>query len=225
MFNIIKKFALQHVYGTVHDELHIIRVLSNSILLSKNYCINIDVLIASSLLHDVGRSINLNLNNKHAILGASISYDFLLSIGWTVEMAQHVRNCISTHSLSNNLSPKSFEAKILFDADKLDLIGAIGIARALMYRGENNEYLYHLTDIFSYDDICIDNLLNNKMTFINFFNSSIKNVQNNLYTPEAKEIAAHRTKSAESYYNDLLEEIIEIHKNIGNALSKLELTF
>ncbi len=95
-----------------------------------------DVLIASCLLHDIGRKEQFeNPALCHAAVGGGKAYDFLLRHSFPAEYAEKVRHCIRTHWHRKNEQPESLEAKILFDADKLDVSGAMGIARTLIYKG------------------------------------------------------------------------------------------
>ena len=77
-------------------------------------------------------------------LVAKKAYSFLVSNGFDMEYAEKVKHCIRTHRYRKNNLPESLEAKILFDADKLDATGAMGIARTLIYKGTVSEPIYTL---------------------------------------------------------------------------------
>ena len=127
-----------------HDKEHIYRVLYNALEIAKTEKnVNYDILIAACLLHDIGRKEQFeNPALCHAIAGSEKAYQFLLSHGFEMSYAEQVKQCIKTHRYRKNSLPQSLEAKILFDADKLDVAGAIGIARTLLYKGIVSEPLY-----------------------------------------------------------------------------------
>ena len=69
---------------------------------------------------------------------------FLMENGFDEEFSRKVKHCIKTHRFRKSMQPESVEAKILFDADKLDVTGALGIARTLMYKGNVAEPIYNV---------------------------------------------------------------------------------
>ena len=133
----IEQFMLNHAGDSAHDADHIYRVLSQALQIAKNYDVDYDVLVAACLLHDIGRPAQFaNPKLCHAEIGCEMAYEFLKNLGWSEENCCRVRHCILTHRFRNDLQPETIEAKILFDADKLDVCGALGIARTLQYEGK-----------------------------------------------------------------------------------------
>ncbi|MGD9200221.1 MAG: HD domain-containing protein [Chitinispirillia bacterium] len=110
---------LSYMNDGAHDDQHIYRVLYFVLDIAGNYEVDLDVLIASALLHDIGRDAQFN-NNKtdHALVGSEIAYAFIKKLGWNEEKAIHIKKCISTHRYRKSDKPESIEAKILFDTDK-----------------------------------------------------------------------------------------------------------
>ncbi len=96
------------------------------------------------------------------------------------------------------------EAKILFDADKLDATGALGIARSLIYKGQVAEPLY-LVD--GGGRILDGTELDPQPSFLREYNFKLIRLYDRLYTPEAKAIAEKRKTTAQRFYQGLLEEI------------------
>ena len=104
--------------------------------------VNRDILIASCLLHDIGRMKQFqNPQLCHAEEGGKMAYEFMRSLGWNEKDCKHIQECITTHRFRTDRQPESIEAKILFDADKLDVTGALGISRTLLYKGRAGEPL------------------------------------------------------------------------------------
>ena len=87
----------------------------------------------AALLHDVARG-HENSNLHHAVKGAEIARELLTARGY--HKVNEVIHCIEAHSFSGGVEPKTLEAKIIQDADRLDAIGAIGIARCFEYHGK-----------------------------------------------------------------------------------------
>ena len=143
---LLENFMRFCMEDAAHDKEHIYRVLYHALEIAKTEKnVNYDVLIAACLLHDIGRKEPFeNSSLCHAIVGSEKAYQFLLAHGFDVFYAEQVKQCIKTHRYRNNNQPQSLEAKILFDADKLDVAGAMGIARTLLYKGIVSEPLYSL---------------------------------------------------------------------------------
>ncbi|MFW9907526.1 MAG: HD domain-containing protein [Candidatus Thorarchaeota archaeon] len=110
---------------------HTMRVYSLSMKLSKGLQINMRVLEAAALLHDVGRPAESESNVSHSILSGEMGKECLGDIGYTKQEIEHVVDAIRTHRFSEDIIPRSIEGQILSDADKLDAIGAVGVYRAI----------------------------------------------------------------------------------------------
>lgn len=200
-----------------HDISHIYRVLNNALLIAQHTTsqLDINVLITSSLLHDIGRSKQFeNLDLCHAEIGSQKAKKFLKDLKCDDDFVNHVCNCIYTHRLRSNIRPESIEAKILFDADKLDSIGVIGIARMLMYGGAIAEPLYKTKN----GKVMTDATKAETSTFFQEFNLRHYNSEIFLYTDYAKSLAKKKVEQAQKFYNDLYNEI---NDNIENNLISL----
>ena len=141
---LLENFMLSCMDDAAHDKEHIYRVLYNALEIAKTEDkADLDILTAACLLHDIGRKEQFeNPALCHAIIGSEKAYQFLLANGFERSYAEQVKQCIKTHRYRKNNRPQSLEAKILFDADKLDVTRAIGIARTLLYKGIVSEPLY-----------------------------------------------------------------------------------
>ncbi len=203
----IENYMLSLSTDSTHDELHIYRVLSFALKLAQNYTVDTDILITSCLLHDIGRE-EQNKDSKldHAIVGSVMAKTFLLTIGWSEERASLVEKAIASHRYRNDRIPESIEAKILFDADKLDVSGAMGIARTLTYIGSKNYPLY----IHGDDDLPDDGQSKLKEnTFFREYHKKLKKLPELLFTKEAKAIAEERCKIITSFNEQLFKEAKE----------------
>ena len=210
--NAIESYMHTHMQDSAHDRHHVYRVLNGALDIAKHeHPVDMDVLVAACLLHDIGRERQfVNPELCHAQVGGKMAYDFLLSQGWPAAKALHVKECIQAHRYRSHAPPQSIEAKILFDADKLEVCGAIGIARTLIYEGQVAEPLYILDDT---GKIVEDGGGADISSFFQEYNFKLKNVYDSFYTARAKEIAKKRRWAAVDFYNSLHAEITENYVN------------
>lgn len=145
-YSLLENYMLSCMDDSAHDKEHVYRVLYYALEIAETLKdVDYDVLIAACLLHDIGRKEQFeNPALCHAAVGSEKAFLFLTEHGFDPEYAEQVRQCIKTHRYRENNQPQSPEAKILFDADKLDVTGAMGIARTLIYKGIVSEPLYSL---------------------------------------------------------------------------------
>jgi uncharacterized protein len=176
------------------------------------------ILIAAALLHDIGREYQLkHKGSDHALIGAQIAFDFLVSIGWSIDDSHHVKGCITTHRFRNNSIPETIEAKILYDADKLDVIGSLGIARTLLYNGATARPLYSV-------DSCghvVDGHKDTNESFFSEFNVKLNNVHTRLFTDHAKKIATERIAAATAFYDNLYSTVKQQHETGQQLLTSI----
>lgn len=189
---------------SAHDREHIYRVLYAALDIARTEAqVDLDILVAACLLHDIGREDQLRDQRLcHAEVGARKAHAFLLELGWDTVRADWVHDCVLTHRYRTDRRPASLEAKILFDADKLDVTGAIGIARTLFYGGQIAQPLY-----FMGDDGQILTAPDAPPSFFREYNFKLRGIAGQLHTTRAKELAAQRQAAADGYYDDLLREV------------------
>ena len=106
---------------------------------------DLEALEIAAYLHDVGRSYEWESKGAvcHAERGAEIARDLLKEYPISDERKANIIHCIRSHRFRGNHQPASLEANVLFDADKLDAIGAVGIARAFLFAGEVGAKLHN----------------------------------------------------------------------------------
>ncbi|WP_243661583.1 HD domain-containing protein [Miniphocaeibacter halophilus] len=201
----IEEFMLKFMDDSAHDIEHVYRVLNYSKIIASKYQ-NADkrIVIASALLHDIGRKVQFKNPEKcHAKEGGEIAYAFLKKIGWNERDCQHVKECIVSHRYRTKNKPVTIEAKIIFDADKLDVTGVIGIARTFLYQGYVNIPIYTVNE----NNMIHTGKKEDPSSFFREYNNKLKKVYNLFYTEEAREIAEINKKHSECFYNNLVEEI------------------
>lgn len=202
---LLENYMLSCMEDCAHDKEHIYRVLYHALDIAKTEPdVDYDVLITACLLHDIGRKEQYeNPGVCHAIIGGDKAYFFLKENGFEEPYALHVKQCIQSHRYRQNNFPQSLEAKILFDADKLDAVGAMGIARTLLYQGIVGDPLYtHLPD-----GTVSDGEQDTIPSFFREYRFKLEKLYDRFYTAKAKSIAKGRRSAAVSFYNNLLNEM------------------
>lgn len=219
----MKKIVKKEMEGAspAHDINHVMRVYSLCLRLAANEPdVDLDVLKTAALLHDIARTREDRGGNTevmgtdHAVLGAKISGEILRALGYPEQKIERVKHCIAAHRFRGRSTPRTIEAKILSDADKLDVLGATGIARSFTIGGENGQKIYSNTPIDVYvkknlaggrsDGRIIDP---SKHASNLEFETKFKHVPDRLHTREAREIAAERLRYMEQFFGRLKKEI------------------
>jgi len=118
---------------------HVLRVVKNAKLIGEKEEVNLNIVIPAAYLHDIGRTISSDIN-IHVEKSISISKLFLKTLGYSGEEISLINGAIADHNISPN-DPHTEEGKVLFDADKLELVGNIGIANWLRSLGSQDMLL------------------------------------------------------------------------------------
>jgi uncharacterized protein len=128
----------------VHDFDHVLRVYRMAERLAKEEGADLEIVQAAALLHDAeGSAPGSETRKSHHHRSADFAGTVLTLEGWPVERIAAVQHCIRAHRFRNDGdTPQTLEARILFDADKLDVLGAIGVARTIAYATLNNQPFY-----------------------------------------------------------------------------------
>ncbi len=220
-YKLIEDYMLSCMEDSAHDKEHIYRVLYTALDIAETEPeADRDILITACLLHDIARREQLeNPALCHAQVGAEKAKMFLLDNGFSEEFSDKVAHCISTHRFRGNNPPESIEAKILFDADKIDAAGTLGIARTLLYNGTVGSPLYSLNE----NGLVSDGKDDDMPSFLQEYRFKLEKVYSKLITKRGREIGEQRRKTAVSFYEDMLSELQPAYKK-GKALLKKEIT-
>jgi len=218
-YRTIENFMLSCMDDSAHDCQHVYRVLYNALEIAKAEPVaNYDILIAACLLHDIGRKDQIaDPSLCHAEVGSQKAYRFLLELGMGEDFARQVRHCILTHRFRKNLPPETPEARILFDADKLDVTGAIGIARTLLYKGTVTEPLYRLLP----DGTISDGTHDIGHSFFREYKFKLEKLYDRFLTQKGAELAKERQAIAKAYYESLYREVNEGYTTGQETLTAL----
>jgi uncharacterized protein len=198
---------LLHNQSPAHDFEHIIRVYKNAEMISKQEeSVDLDIVLAAALLHDLvvypkGSSKTINSADDSAEIAKKILLEYK---DYPREKIEKVADAIRTHSYSKRLVPETLEGKILQDADRLDAIGAIGIARTFSVGGSENRSLYNPTDPFCESERQLDDT----QWTLDHIKKKLMILKNSMHTKTAKKIAEERTEFMELFLNQLRKEIL-----------------
>ena len=205
IFELLEGYMISCMADSAHDREHVYRVLYTALDLAEGETgVDRDVLIAACLLHDIGRQAQFeNPSLCHARVGAEMAFSSLLAEGFSETFARKVRHCIETHRFRRNNPPVTVEAKLLFDADKLDVAGAIGIARTLMYQGQTVRPLYTVAEN---GRVC-DGTGEREDSFFREYKFKLETIYDRFYTRRGREEAWKRKAAAEAFYDSLLREV------------------
>ena len=195
---------LQNAEGG-HDWFHIERVYKNAIAISENEKCNKTIVQLGALLHDIADS---KFHNGDESIGPKIARTFLESEKVDAETINHVINIIENSSFKGGNFEKKFnsiELEIVQDADRLDAIGAIGIARTFNYGGFKNRPLY--------DPAVSPNLHRSKEEYknseaptINHFYEKLLLLKDKMNTETGKKIAQQRHRFMETFLSQFYAE-------------------
>lgn len=185
-------YAVDCCADVSHGEGHLRRVWKNALKLAVQYPeADADVLTAAAILHDCAQAEQLSDPRvHHAAAGAEKARAFLLGLGYAPAFARRVSDVIAAHSSPKMAAEAGIEAKLLFDADKLDMCGAVGLSRALMYALDNGEELYSPEG----------------ESFYTVALNDCRFVEESLFTPQAQSIARERLQLSRAFLKNLMDE-------------------
>jgi len=186
-----------------HDLAHIKRVVKNAELILKTEKADTEIVITAAWLHDC---LILPKNHpdrkKASILAAVKASRFLKSTSFPDIKIKDVAHAIEAHSYSAGIQAQTKEACIVQDADRLDALGAIGIARCFLIGGSMNRALYNPTDPF-----CTERDPDDTKWNIDHFYEKLLKLPQTMNTQSAKKEALRRADFMKGYLERLREEI------------------
>ena len=201
----VKKEAKVHFRSArgSHDWDHTERVYELCLRIGRKEKADLEVLKLAALLHDIGRREEDRSNGKvcHSEIGADLARKILEKRLLDKEKISRVIHCIKSHRFRGKNIPESIEAKILFDADKLDSIGAIGVGRAFLFAGEIGARL-HNPGI----DVKKTKPYTKEDTASREFLVKLSRIKDRIFTREGKRIAEERHKFMADFFDRLNKE-------------------
>ena len=190
---------------TGHDWFHIERVYKNALLIVQNEICNLEIVQLGALLHDIADS---KFNNGDETVGPKVAREFLESQNTYEEIINHVINIIENISFKGgNFENKftSIELQIVQDADRLDAIGAIGIARTFNYGGFKNRALYN-PEIVPNLNMSKEEYKNSEAPTLNHFYEKLLLLKDKMNTDTGKKLALKRHQYMENFLSQFYAE-------------------
>lgn len=202
----LAKSLLPHLPNTddgSHDIGHILRVWTNVQTLMQSEGGNTRILAAATLLHDVVAVEKDAPNRAQASrLAADHASTLLDGLGWTIGDIAQTAHAIAAHSFSANIPPETIEAKILQDADRLDAIGLIGVARCFYVSGRMGRAIHHPVD-----PRAENRPLDDTAFAIDHFETKLLKLADGFQTPTGAKLARARHTKTADFLSGLLSEI------------------
>ncbi len=202
-----KLFVQQTLDGAEggHDWFHIQRVYNNAMLIAQEQPCDVLVVALGALLHDIADS---KFHDDDESVGPRVAREFLESHHVPEHVVAHVVNIIENVSFKGGNFDKTFssvELDIVQDADRLDAIGAIGIARAFNYGGFKNRQLFN-PDIAPQMKMSKEEYKSSESPTINHFYEKLLLLKDKMNTTSAKKIARERHQFMEAFLGQFYAE-------------------
>jgi len=184
---------------------HTLRVVRLAQRIARAEDADLDVVVTAAFFHDIGRSAEDEARGNlcHADYGAELAGPILHrnGFGLTPDQQENVLHCIRSHRFRGRETPATLEAKVVFDADKLDAIGAIGIARAYLFAGEIGARLHcpeiPLSETLPYTT---------SDTGYREYAVKLRTIRDIMLTTEGRRMANDRHRFMEGFFDRFLQE-------------------
>lgn len=194
-------------YDPVHGFDHVLRVYKMAEHLAVLEGADLEVVRAAALLHDaVGAMPEEASRQNHHQASANFARDVLADEGWSTERIEAVLHCIRAHRYRSTEKPQTSEARVLFDADKLDVLGAFGAARTIAYAVQAEQPIYaQPSELFLKTG---NPETDEPHSSYHEYLYKLQNVKQRLYTDEAKKLAEKRHAALVAFYEQMNEEAL-----------------
>jgi uncharacterized protein len=186
-----------------HDLEHIRRVVTNARMLAAQEHADLAVVLPAAWLHDcVTVAKDSPLRAKASRLAGRTAVEFLQTISYPAQHLPEIQHAIEAHSFSANITPQTREAQVVQDADRLDALGAIGLARCLMLSGATGRRLYDPLEPFP-----VARPLDEQSNAIDHFYAKLFRLADRMTTAAGRAAAAKRTAFLHAFVDQLRHEI------------------
>ncbi|HTL67868.1 MAG TPA: HD domain-containing protein [Lacunisphaera sp.] len=186
-----------------HDLGHIRRVVANARRLAAAEGARLEVVLAAAWLHDcVSVPKDSPRRPEASRLAAAQAVAWLRGWGWPPELLPEIAHAIEAHSFSAGVRPRTLEAKVVQDADRLDALGAAGLARCLMLSGETGRPLYRADDPF-----CARRPPDDGAAAVDHFYTKLLRLEDLMQTASGRREAHERTEFLRAFLAQLRREM------------------
>lgn len=186
-----------------HDFLHVCRVVGNAIRLANIEGANLNIVVPAGYFHDYVNLAKDNPDRRHAsIMSAIAALEYLSTVHYPNECFHGIRHAIEAHSFSAKIKPETIEAKVIQDADRLDALGAIGIARCFSTSTRLRTPYYCSTDPWA-----IGRQIDDTQYAIDHFPAKLFQIAETMQTKSAQIEAKSRVLFMKNYLAQMKNEI------------------
>ena len=186
-----------------HDRQHIRRVVANARMLAADEQADLAVVLPAAWLHDcVSVPKDSPLRSQASALAGHAAVEFLETMHYPAQYLPAIRHAIEAHSFSANIVPRTCEARVVQDADRLDSLGAIGLARCLMLSGALGRRLYDPLEPFP-----ATRPLDEQANALDHFYAKLLQLADRMTTRAGRAEAARRTAFLHAFIEQLRAEI------------------
>jgi len=191
----------------VHGFDHVLRVLRMAEALGEELGADLTVLRAAALLHDAAGAVpGLDSDRQtHEQASAAFAAQVLIGEGWLDERVEAVAHCVRTHRYRGAEAPRTLEAKILYDADKLDVLGAFGVARTIGYAIQAGQPIF--AEPSTQFRGSGEGIPGEPHSAYHEYLFKLRKLKDRLYTPAAQAIAVERHRVMEEFFEQLKYEM------------------
>jgi uncharacterized protein len=195
-------------FAPSHDFSHVERVYKLAERIAKEEGADLFIVKMAALLHDIGRAEERRNNSSediHEELSVKLSGPFLDSIGIPADTKGHILHAIASHRHRRGGDPMTIEAKCLFDADKLDSIGAVGIARSYLWLGEHGRSVHYPED--EWIQVDLKNNTPEVDSMQREWHIKLRHLKDRMFTQAGKSIARERHDRMARIMDEIEKEV------------------
>jgi uncharacterized protein len=193
----------QSASDAAHDEGHVRRVVANAKKLAEAEGADLAVVLPAAWLHDcVVIAKNSPQRSSASRLAAERAGALLRAAGYPAQHIPAIEHAIEAHSFSARVMPQTLEAKVVQDADRLEALGAVGIARTLITGGANGTPFYDLAEPFPVTRVADD-----RTSIIDHFFTKLLKLAETMQTAAGRAAAQQRAQFLKDYLTQLGSEI------------------
>lgn len=194
--------ATQEKGDPAHDLQHIQRVVLNTRQLARHEGLALHILLPAAWLHDcIHVAKDSPQRSKASVLAADHAVEFLREKAYPAQHLDAIHHAIEAHSFSANITPRTLEAKVLQDADRIDALGAIGLSRCLMLGGHMGSSL-----MSSHDPFCESRTPDDANYCIDHFFAKLLTLQSTMQTEAGRILAKERSDFLHHFLDQLKKE-------------------
>lgn len=189
---------------SAHDFDHVLRVVNMAEKIARSEGANVEIVRTAALLHDIGLDQG---RAGHETSAANRARDILRAEGYDDEFCAAVAHAIEAHRFRSGPAPQTLEARVLFDADKLDSIGAIGVARAYAFGGWRGQRLWADVPATYTEPLDGTEADPRQHTAVHEYVVKLRKIKDRMQTATGRALAAERHAFMVAFYEQLAREI------------------